>query len=83
MHDKRNDIAEVKEDMLERILSRDNLNLAYKKVKSNRGSPGIDGMTVEELLPFLKQQGETLKQRILAGDYKPQSVRRVTGELLS
>jgi group II intron reverse transcriptase/maturase len=73
----RNDVAEVKEEMLERILSRDNLNLAYKKVKSNRGSPGIDGMTVEELLPFLRQQGETLRQGILGGEYNPQPVRRV------
>jgi RNA-directed DNA polymerase len=61
----RNDKPEVKEDMLERILSKDNLNLAYKKVKSNRGSPGIDGITVEEMIPFLKQQGESLRQSIL------------------
>ncbi len=73
----RNDIPEVKEEMLERILSRDNLNLAYKKVKSNQGSSGIDGMTVKELLPFLRQQGENLRQRILAGEYNPQPVRRV------
>jgi group II intron reverse transcriptase/maturase len=73
----RNDIPEVEEDMLERILSKDNLNLAYKKVKSNKGSPGIDGMRVEELLPFLRQQGIILRQSILAGDYKPQPVRRV------
>jgi RNA-directed DNA polymerase len=73
----RNDVAKVEEAMLEKILSRENLNLAYKKVKSNRGSPGIDGMTVEELLPFLKQQGETLRQSILAGEYKPQPVRQV------
>jgi RNA-directed DNA polymerase len=73
----RNGKPEVKEEMLERILSKDNLNLAYKKVKSNRGSPGIDGMTVEEMLPFLKQQGESLRQSILGGEYKPQPVRRV------
>jgi RNA-directed DNA polymerase len=73
----RDDVPKDKEEMLERILSKDNLNLAYKKVKSNQGSPGIDGMTVEELLPFLRQQGETLRQRILAGEYQPQPVRRV------
>jgi len=73
---RRDDRPEVEENLLERILSKDNLNLAYKKVKSNRGSPGIDGMTVEELLPFLRQQGETLRQRILAGEYQPQPVRR-------
>ena len=54
----RNDVGEVEEAMLEKILSRDNLNLAYKKVKSNRGSPGIDGMTVEELLPSLNSKAK-------------------------
>jgi len=73
----RNDIAEVKEEMLERIISKDNLNLAYKRVEANKGSSGVDGMTVGELLLYLKQQGETLRQRILAEDYSPQPVRRV------
>ena len=40
----RNDMQEVKEDLLERILSRENLNLAYKRVKANKGSHGVDGM---------------------------------------
>jgi RNA-directed DNA polymerase len=74
---RRDDRPEVKEEMFERILSKENLNLAYKRVKSNRGSHGVDGMTVEELLPFLKEQGEAIRQRILAGEYQPQSVRRV------
>jgi group II intron reverse transcriptase/maturase len=72
----RNDRLEVKEDTLERILSKDNLNQAYKRVKANKGSPGIDGMTVEELLLYLKQEGEALRQRILAGEYNPRPVRR-------
>ena len=72
----RNDRLEVKEDTLERILSKDNLNQAYKRVKANKGSPGIDGMTVEELLLYLKQEGEVLRQRILAGEYNPRPVRR-------
>jgi RNA-directed DNA polymerase len=73
---RRNDIPE-KEELLEKILHRDNLNLAYKKVKENKGRPGIDGMTVEEMLPFLKQQGGELRGKILAGEYQPQPVRRV------
>jgi len=73
----RDDKPEVREEMLERILSKDNLNLAYKRVKANKGSPGIDGMTVEELLPYLKREGQALRQKILAGEYKPQPVRRV------
>ncbi len=43
------------EGLLEQILSRDNLNRAYKQVKRNKGADGIDGMQVDELLPFLKE----------------------------
>jgi RNA-directed DNA polymerase len=74
---RRNDIQEVGDTLLEQILSKDNLNLAYRRVKANRGSHGVDGMTVDELLPFLKQHGETLGQGILAGEYNPRPVRRV------
>jgi RNA-directed DNA polymerase len=74
---RRDDKPEVKEEMLEKILSKDNLNQAYKRVKANKGSPGVDGMTVEKLLPYLKQEGQALRQKILAGEYRPQPVRRV------
>ncbi len=70
-------MQEVGDDLLEWILSRDNLNLAYKRVKANKGSHGVDGMKVDELLSFLKQHGETLRQSILVGEYVPQPVRRV------
>jgi group II intron reverse transcriptase/maturase len=63
--------------LLEEILSRDNLNLAYKRVKKNRGSHGVDGMPVGELLAHLKLHGQTIRQKILNGEYKPQPVRRV------
>jgi RNA-directed DNA polymerase len=75
--ERRRDDMGVEEDLLERILSRDNLNLAYKRVKANKGSHGVDGMKVDELLPFLKQHGGSLRQTILAGEYVPQPVRRV------
>jgi RNA-directed DNA polymerase len=65
------------EELLERILSRDNLNRAYQKVKGNKGSPGVDGMMVDELLPLLKRQEAELKQQIRSGEYQPQMVRRV------
>ena len=42
-------------DLLERILDRNNLNRAYKRVKANKGAPGIDGMTVEDALPWLRR----------------------------
>lgn len=63
--------------LLEEILQRDNLNAAYKKVKSNKGSGGVDGMDVEELLTHLRKHGKGLNQQILGGKYKPNPVRRV------
>jgi RNA-directed DNA polymerase len=63
--------------LLEKVLDRENLNLAYKRVKKNGGSHGVDGMKVEELMPYLKQHGENLKQTLLDGKYRPQPVRRV------
>ncbi len=65
------------DDLLERILHRDNLNNAYKKVKSNKGAGGIDGMSVDELLAFLKDNQGQLIQQIKDGKYKPNPVRRV------
>ncbi|WP_203527836.1 group II intron reverse transcriptase/maturase [Clostridium thermarum] len=73
----RNDVNEYGSDLLEQILSRDNLNNAYKRVKANKGSHGIDGMTVDELLQYLKEQGQELRQSLLEGRYRPQPVRRV------
>lgn len=63
--------------LLERILHRDNLNNAYKKVKSNKGAGGIDGMSVDELLTFLRDNKKQLIQEIKDGEYKPNPVRRV------
>ena len=62
--------------LLERILDRDNLNRAYKRVKANKGAPGIDGMTIEATLPWLTEHREELLQSIREGKYKPQPVRR-------
>ena len=63
--------------LLEKILDRDNLNKAYKRVRVNKGKPGVDGMTVDELLPFLKENGERIRQAIMDGTYSPKPVRRV------
>ena len=63
-------------DLLEQILSRDNLNRAYKRVKANKGAPGVDGMTVEDALPWLRKHREELLDQIRSGKYKPQPVRR-------
>ena len=63
-------------DLLEKILNRDNLNRAYKRVRANKGAPGIDGMTIEDALPWLREHREELLESIRQGKYKPQPVRR-------
>ena len=62
---------------MEQILHKDNLNKAYKKVKSNKGAGGMDGMSVDELLDFLRNNQKPLIQKIKDGKYKPNPVRRV------
>ncbi|HKM03842.1 MAG TPA: group II intron reverse transcriptase/maturase [Lachnospiraceae bacterium] len=64
-------------ELMEQILQSDNLNKAYKKVKSNKGAGGVDGMSVDELLTFLKSNGKLLVQKLKDGKYKPNPVRRV------
>lgn len=71
---KERDSAQPK--LLEAILYKDNLNRAYKRVKANKGKPGVDGMTVEEALPYLREHQKELTDRILKGKYTPSPVRR-------
>ncbi|SHI99849.1 group II intron reverse transcriptase/maturase [Geosporobacter subterraneus DSM 17957] len=63
--------------ILEQILDRDNLNRAFKQVKKNKGSHGVDGMEVEHLLQYPKDNGNELRETILEGKYHPNPVRRV------
>ena len=63
--------------LLKRILQPTNLNNAYRKVKSNKGAGGVDGMSVDELLPFLRDNQMQLIQQLKEGKYKPNPVRRV------
>jgi group II intron reverse transcriptase/maturase len=65
------------DNLLDLILRKDNLNKAYKRVKSNKGAGGIDGMQVDGLLPYLRENQETLIQEIRSGRFKPNPVRRV------
>ena len=71
------DTNEQTEGLLEQILAGENLNLAYKQVKRNKGAGGIDGMQVDELLPFLRENRKELLQSLRDGKYRPQPVRRV------
>jgi group II intron reverse transcriptase/maturase len=63
-------------DLLERVLSRPNLQAALKRVRQNKGSPGIDGMSVEQLPDFLREHWVELREQLLAGSYQPRAVRR-------
>ena len=72
---KERDSAEL--DILGKILNKDNLNRAYKRVKANKGAPGVDGMTVEEAFEWLKEHNYELTERIRKGHYTPSPVRRV------
>ena len=71
------DTTEQTEGLLGQILATDNLNRAYKQVKRNKGAGGIDGMQVDELLPFLKENRNELLQSLRDGKYRPRPVRRV------
>ena len=63
--------------LMERVLAPVNLKRAYQRVVSNKGAPGADGMTVDQLAGYVKQYWPTLKIRLLAGEYHPQGVRAV------
>ena len=65
------------EDLLEQVLSRDNLFQALDRVKANRGAPGVDGMTTKELPEYLKEHWLAIREALYAGTYQPSPVRRV------
>lgn len=65
------------DNLPEQILDKENLNQAFKKVKSNKGAGGIDGMSVDELLPYLKGNQKQLIRLMRDGKYRPNPVRRV------
>ena len=65
------------ERVMERVVERGNLLAALGRVKRNGGSPGIDGMTVEELPGHLREQWPQIREALLAGTYRPQPVKRV------
>src|SRR5262249_34491842 len=64
------------EKLLELVVERSNVEAALRRVKKNKGSPGIDGMTVDALPTYLAKYWSRLREEILAGRYQPQPVRR-------
>jgi len=65
------------ERLMEMICNRDNLQRALKQVQDNKGSPGVDGMTVWQLPDFLAKQWLTIREQLLSGTYRPVPVKRV------
>ncbi len=63
--------------LMEEVCEQDNLKEALKRVRSNKGSPGIDGMTVDQLPAYLKQHWPTIREQLLSGTFRPQPVKRV------
>lgn len=63
--------------LMERVLERENLLMALRQVKRNKGGPGIDGMTVEQLPDHLREHWSSIKAALLDGTYKPRPVKRV------
>jgi len=63
--------------LMEEVLRRENLIKALRRVRSNKGAPGVDGMTVEQLTPYLKEQWARIREELLRGTYEPELVRGV------
>lgn len=66
------------EDLMEAVLSPANLHQAWRRVKSNRGAPGIDGLRIDDFPAFAREQWPAIRQSLTDGRYQPQPVRRVS-----
>lgn len=64
--------------LMEQVVSRENLLLAYRRVVANKGSAGIDGMTVDELMPYCRDHWSNIRDGLLNGESYPKPVREVT-----
>src|SRR6266446_4336481 len=63
--------------LMEEVCERGNLKEALRRVKANKGSPGVDGMTIDGITDYLKQHWPAIRERLLSGTYEPKPVRRV------
>ena len=77
MHESKQEKETSVSQLMEKVLSRENLTLAYKKVKANKGASGVDGISVDEIQGHLKENWPSIKERIQKRKYKPQPVLRV------
>jgi RNA-directed DNA polymerase len=76
-HQARQSAEGLNEMTMDEVLSRENLNAAYRVVKANAGAPGVDGMSVEELKEHVRKHWETLQSKLRTGEYQPAAVRAV------
>ena len=67
----------IDEQLMEEVCERENCKQALTRVKANKGSPGVDGITVHDLAGYLKQHWPAIREQLLIGTYAPQPVRRV------
>jgi len=67
----------ITEQLMEEVCERENCKQALRRVKANKGSPGVDGMTVQDLPAYLKQHWTTIREQLRTGTYEPQPVKRV------
>src|SRR5262245_19451648 len=66
---RREDSSPEAEQLMEAVVERENMLAAFQRVTSNRGAAGVDGMTVEELKPYLKEEWKRIKEELLADEY--------------
>ena len=69
--------GEQDNDLMEEVLSRQNMLKALRRVEKNKGAPGIDNLTVESLKPYLRQNWLSIREQLLKGDYKPKPILQV------
>ena len=65
------------EQLMEEVCDRENLERAWKRVRSNKGSPGVDGMTIDAAKDYLREHWPNIRAQLLEGTYQPQPVKRV------
>src|SRR5690242_12002967 len=67
----------IGEQLMEEVCERENCKRALARVKANKGSAGVDGMTVQQLPEFLKQHWPAIREQLISGTFEPQPVKRV------
>ena len=66
----------VTEQLMEEVCNRENLVRAWKRVRRNKGSPGVDGMTIDDARDYLREHWPSIRSQLVEGTYQPQPVKR-------